>query len=157
MSDLTAQVKPLIETILDSPENQLYEHLGIRKLYIEKYPEYSDSLDPEFIFNSSHMSQKDLDNVLELGKKIFDRWAKEAYDLACGSDSEDKEDRKQLLDAAGFGEVAFASAMAGLLITQLAVPAALAPVIAAIITKRFFNPVYEECCKYWKKNLPQVE
>jgi hypothetical protein len=159
MSDLTAQLKPLIETIWDSPESQLYEELGIRSLDIKKYPEKSSSLDPEVTFDSP--MQGDLDYVLELGKKIFDQWAVEAYDLACGSDSEDKEDRKQLLDAAGVGEVAFASAMAGLLITQLAVPAALAPVIAAIIAKRFFKPaadkVFGEFCNYWKKNLPQVE
>ena len=97
------------------------------------------------------------EEVLELGKNIFDRWAVEAYKLACGSEDEDLEDRKQLITATGVSEVAIASAIAGLLISQLAVPAALAPVIAAIAVKRFFRPAYGEFCKIWKKNLPQVE
>jgi hypothetical protein len=51
--------------------------------------------------------------------------------------------------------------MAGLLMTQLGVPGALAPVIAAIIAKRFFKPAFETAfgkfCNSWEKNLPQVK
>jgi hypothetical protein len=150
MSDLANQAEPIVKKLLKAEESQLYEQLGI-----QAEPEKASSLEPQVIYSQAQMGAKE--EVLELGKNIFDRWAVEAYKLACGSEDEDLEDRKQLITATGVSEVAIASAIAGLLISQLAVPAALAPVIAAIAVKRFFRPAYGEFCKIWKKNLPQVE
>ena len=155
MSDLANQAEPIVKKLLKADEKQLYEQLGIRDQAIQADPEKSGSLDPQVTYNQAQMGAKE--DVLELGKKIFDLWSVETYKLACGSEDEDLEDRKKLVTATGVSEVAIASAMASLLITQLAVPAAIAPVIAAIAVKRFFRPAYGEFCKIWKKNLPQVE
>lgn len=155
MSDLANQAEPIVKKLLKAEESQLYELLGIRDQAIQAEPEKSASLDPQVTYNQAQMGAKE--DVLELGKNIFDHWAVEAYKLACGSEDEDLEDREQLITATGVSEVAIAAAIAGLLISQLAVPAALAPVIAAIAVKRFFRPAYGEFCKIWKKNLPQVE
>mgnify|MGYP003476627598 FL=1 len=152
MSDLANQAEPIVKKLLKAEESQLYELLGIRDQAIQAEPEKSASLDPQVTYNQAQMGAKE--DVLELGKNIFDHWAVEAYKLACGSEDEDLEDREQLITATGVSEVAIAAAIAGLLISQLAVPAALAPVIAAIAVKRFFRPAF---CKIWKKNLPQVE
>jgi hypothetical protein len=154
MSDLANQAEPIVKKLLKADENQLYEKLGIRDQAIQADPDKSGSLDPQVTYNQAQMGAKE--DVLELGKNIFDRWAVEAYKLACGSEDEDLEDRKKLITATGVSEVAIASALASLLITQLAVPAALAPVIAAIAVKRFFRPAYGEFCRIWKKNLPQI-
>ena len=155
MSDLANQAEPIVKKLLKAEESQLYELLGIRDQAIQAEPEKSASLDPQVTYNQAQMGAKE--DVLELGKNIFDHWAVEAYKRACGSEDEDLEDREQLITATGVSEVAIAAAIAGLLISQLAVPAALAPVIAAIAVKRFFRPAYGEFCKIWKKNLPQVE
>lgn len=155
MSDLANQAEPIVKKLLKADENQLYEQLGIRDQAIQADPDKSGSLDPQVTYKGAQLGTKE--DVLELGKNIFDRWAVESYKLACGSEDEDLEDRKKLITASGVSEVAFASALAGLLISQLAVPAALAPVIAAIVVKRFFRPAYGECCRVWKNNLPQVE
>ena len=155
MSDLANQAEPIVKKLLKAEESQLYELLGIRDQAIQAEPEKSASLDPQVTYNQAQMGAKE--DVLELGKNIFDHWAVGAYKLACGSEDEDLEDREQLITATGVSEVAIAAAIAGLLISQLAVPAALAPVIAAIAVKRFFRPAYGEFCKIWKKNLPQVE
>jgi|LakMenEpi03Aug12_release.lakeMendotaPanAssembly.Ray.scaffolds.fasta_scaffold503109_2 hypothetical protein len=155
MSDLANQAEPIVKKLLKADENQLYEQLGIRDQAIQADPEKSGSLDPQVTYNQAQMGAKE--DVLELGKNIFDRWAVEAYKLACGSEDKDLEDREKLITATGVSEVAIASAIAGLLISQLAVPAAIAPVIAAIAVKRFFRPAYGEFCKIWKKDLPQVE
>jgi hypothetical protein len=160
MSDLANQAEPIVKKLLQSDENQLYEELGMIDIATEKDLEKRKSLDPQVSYDGLKLMgvQDDvLDDVLELGKNIFNRWAVEAYKLACGSEDEDLEDRKKLITAMGVSEVAIASAMASLLITQLLVPAAIAPVIAAIAVKRFFRPAYGEFCKVWKKNLPQVE
>lgn len=152
MSDFTVQSELLIKKLLKSDETQLYETLGIREKAIELNPEKGNSIDPQVTYNQAQMGAKE--DVLELGRNIFDRWALETYKLACGAEDSDLEDRKSLVTASGVSEVAIASAITGLLITQLAVPAALAPVIAAIAVKRFFRPAYEEFCQVWKKRLP---
>lgn len=154
MSDLVNQTEPVVKKLLKADERQLYEQLGIREQAIQTDPEKSNFLDPQVIYNPALMGGKE--DVLELGKNIFNGWAVEAYKLTCGSEDEDLEDRKKLITATGVSEVAIASALASLLIAQLAVPAAIAPVIAAIAVKRFFRPAYGEFCKVWKKNLPQI-
>ena len=155
MSDLANQAEPIVKKLLKAEESQLYEQLGILDQAIQAEPEKASSLEPQVIYSQAQMGAKE--DVLELGKNIFDRWAVEAYKLACGSEDKDLEDREKLITATGVSEVAIASAIAGLLISQLAVPAAIAPVIAAIAVKRFFRPAYGEFCKIWKKDLPQVE
>lgn len=156
VSDIANQAEPIVKKLLKAEESQLYEELGIRKRAIQINPENSNSLDPQVVYDqSSQMGAKD--DVLELGRNIFNRWAEEAYKLACGSEDEDIKDREKLITATGVSEVAIASTIASLLIAELAVPAALAPVIAAIAVRRFFRPVYGEFCQLWKKNLPPVE
>lgn len=154
MSDLTDSTESIVTKLLKADETQLYEILGIRENTIESAPEKRNLLDPPVTYDSAQMGAKE--DVLELGKNIFDRWAFETYKLACGSEETDLEDRKKLVTASGVSEVAIASTITGLLITELAVPAALAPVIAAIAVKRFFRPAYEEFCQVWKKKPPQT-
>lgn len=151
MSEISEQAEPLVKKLLKADENQLYEILGIRERATELEPQKRNELDPQITYDQAQMGVKE--DVVELGQNIFERWAVETYKLACGSDNSDLEDRKKLVTASGISEVAIASAIAGLLITELAVPAALAPVIAAIAVKRFFRPTYEEFCQFWKKKL----
>lgn len=150
MSDLTSQAEPVVENWIEAEEDQLYERLGILDQAIQKDPEKKKFFDPEVTYNQAQMGAKE--DVLNLGKSIYDRYAVEAYKLACDADDED---RKKLIAASGMSEVAIGGILAGLLISQLAVPAAFAPIIATIVVKRFFRPVYEDFCKVWKKNLPQ--
>ena len=152
MSDIISQVEPLVEKLLKADETQLYENLGIREKATESDPNQCNLLDPPVTYDQAQMGAKE--EVLELGKNIFDRWVLESYKLACGSEGTDLADREKLITASGVSEVAVASTIAGLLITELAVPPALAPVIAAIAVKRFFRPVYEDFCRIWKKKLP---
>ena len=153
MSDIASQAEPLVTKLLKADETQLYETLGIREKAIESDPDKRNLLDPQVSYDRVQMGVKE--DVLELGRNIFDRWAFETYQLACGSEDADLEDRKKLVTASGVSEVAIASTIASLVITELAIPPALAPVIAAIAVKRFFRPAYEEFCRVWKKKLPQ--
>ena len=151
--DIASDAQPLLNDLLKAEETQLYEILGIRENAIVADPNKRSLLDPEVTYDQAQMGVKE--DVLELGKSIFERWAFEAYKLACGSEDADLEDRKKLITSSGVSEVAIASTITGLLITELAVPAAIAPVIAAIAVKRFFRPAYEEFCRVWKKKLPE--
>ena len=154
MPDNDNQLEPLLKKLLKADEKQLYEILGIREKAIESDPDKRNLIDPQVTYDEAQMGTKE--EVLELGQNIFERWALETYKLACGSEDTDLEERKKLVTASGVSEVAIASAITGLLITELAVPAALAPVIAAIVVRRFFRPAYEEFCKVWEKKLPKA-
>lgn len=154
MSNLTKQTEPIVKRLLKAEEEQLYEKLGILKKAIKADPKTKDLLDPPVTYNEAKMGRKE--EILELGKNIFNRWAVETYKLTCGSEDADLEDRKKLITTTGVSEVAIASGITSLLITELTVPAALAPVIAAIAVKRFFRPAYEEFCSIWKKNLSEI-
>lgn len=154
MSDLTQQIEPVVKRLLKAEEKQLYEKLGIFEKAKEANPKIQDSINPLVTYNQAKMGPKE--DVLELGKNVFNRWAVEAYKLACGFEDVDLEERKKLITATGVSEVAIASGIASLLVAELAVPAALAPVIAAIVVRRFFRPTYEEFCRIWKKNIPKI-
>ena len=94
------------------------------------------------------------DELKKFGQRLFARWHREAFTLLCGADTRDEADRSELLHAAGAGDVALASAVAALLVGYLGLAPALAAVVAAIVTKRFFNPVYEEFCRTWSAHVP---
>lgn len=155
MSDLTKEAEPVVEQLLKSDEEQLYEELGIRAQAIEEDPTKGNSFDPEVTYDGEEMGA--MDDVKEIGQNIFKRWNVEAYKLTCGSESDDLKDREELLNAFGVSDVAVASVLSALLVTNLGLPAALAAVVATLAIKRFFRPAHEEFCRVWKKNLPQVE
>lgn len=154
MSDLTKQAEPVVKQLLKADESQLYGQLGIRELAIEKDPTKADFFDPQVTYDQARMGA--MEDVKELGKRIFDRWNVEAYKLACGSDAEDMKDREELLNAFGISDVAVAATLTALLVTHLGIAAAIAAVVATLIIKRFFRPTQEEFCRAWRKKLPEL-
>lgn len=154
MSDINRQAEPAIKKLLQAEENQLYEELGIRAKAIALDLTKSSSFEPQVIYDQAQMGLKG--DVLEFGQRLFSRWKVEAYKLICGSDPQDKIDRKDLANAFKVNEVYAAAALSALLVTHLGLAPALAAVIAALAIKRFFRPAHEEFCQVWKKNLPQV-
>lgn len=155
MSDLAKQAKPSVEKLLKADENQLYEQLGIRAKAVAEDPTKGSSFEPRVTYDQATMGLKE--DVKEFGQRLFRRWNLEAHKLICGSDPEDQKDREGLANAFGINDVAVGAALSALLVTHLGLVPALAAVVAALAIKRFFRPAYEEFCRVWKKNLPQVE
>jgi len=153
MSQLAQQAQPAVEKLLQAEENQLYEQLGILAKAMAEDPTKGSSFAPEVTYDQAQMGLKE--DVREFGERLFRRLNKEAYKLMCGSDPDDQQARKGLLDAFGVSDVAVAAALSGLIVTQLGVAPAIAAVVAALIVKRFFRPTYEELCALWKKHLPK--
>ena len=156
MSDLIKQAEPAVKKLLKSDEEQLYEKLGIRAKAIAHDPTKGSSFEPHVTYDSAQMGLKE--DVMEFGQRLFNRWNVESYKLICGSDTEDRKDRKDLVKAfSSNDEVIIAASLSALLVTNLGLAPAIAAVMAALIVKRFFRPAYEEFCLLWIKKLPNLE
>jgi hypothetical protein len=137
--------------LLQATEDQLYEQLGIRAKAIAANPAAAGSFEPAVTYDGAAMGP--LDDVREFGRRLFRRWNREAWNLACSDD--DTADRKKLLDAFGGGQAAVAATLSGILVAHLGLAPALAAIIAALALKYFFRPAYEEFCALWLKKLPK--
>jgi hypothetical protein len=157
MLNLSQHAEPAITKLMDiDDEDTLFEQLGIRAKAIQNNPELSGSFEPTAAYEASTMGV--LDDVRNYGKRLFRRWSVEGYNLICGDDPEDEEDRKELANAFGLGNNKIASVMAAMLVAQLGLAPAIAAVIATILIKRFLlKPAYEQFCDVWKANLPKPE
>ncbi len=149
MSDLSPSAS--VAKLLESPEDQLYQELGIRARAIAADPSLSGSFEPNVIHDAKLMGP--LDDIKDLGRRIFRRWNREAYDLICGGDPVDEKDREKVRNSFGLGDAAVAGSISALLIGSFGVAPTIATVIAALIIKRFFRPAYEETCNVWKEKL----
>ncbi|HET9768980.1 MAG TPA: hypothetical protein VFS60_19195 [Thermoanaerobaculia bacterium] len=154
MPTLHEEATQASERLLRADEPQLYEELAMRLKAIQAEPSAAGQFDLHPTYEEAAMGPKD--ELRELGRRLWQRWQVETYNLFCGSSTGDAKDRRQLIDAIGVGEVAVAGALASLLVAHLAMAPAIATVIAALVVKRFFRPGYEELCAYWSKQLPAV-
>jgi hypothetical protein len=155
MAKLEKLAGPAVQDLLRKDEDQLYKELGMRTRALALEPSrMAGSFDLSVTYDKAAMGP--MDDVLELGKRIFTIWTVEANKLLCGTEAGDQEDRKKLQEALGLGETAVAAALAAILVVHLGLAPALAAVVAALIIKRFFNPAYKEFCKTWTNSLPNV-
>jgi hypothetical protein len=151
MADLVKQSEAAVGKLMQAEESQLYEQLGMRVEAVAADVAKAGSLEPQVTYERAEMGLKD--DVRELGRQLFERWQKEAHKLVCSATAAEAKDRQRVLDAFGVSEVAVgASLSAGLI--SLGLAPALAPVVAALVVKRFFRPTYEEFCAFWAKHLP---
>jgi hypothetical protein len=154
MSNLIKQAEPAVEKLLRADQEQLFEQLGMRAKAIAEDPTKGSSFEPQITYDQAEMGPKE--DVREFGRRLFGRWNVEVHRVICGSDPEDQKAREDLVNAFGISDVAVAAALSALLVTYLGLAPAIAAVVAALVSKRFFRPAHEEFCQVWKKNLLQV-
>lgn len=142
--------------LLKKDPDQLYELLGMTAKAVEEDIGKQGSFEPEVVY-SPHMGL--MDDLQKIGRRMFNRAQRQAYDLVCGSDPEDEEDRRKIITALGISSAAAVIALAGVLVSTFGLAAAFAGVIAPLIIKRFAEPVLEDgykgFCQLWKEDLPQ--
>jgi hypothetical protein len=141
-----------IQAFLQSDENQLLEQLGMRAAVATRDLKKSAELNPTIVADDV-IAMGIKDDLKDLGKRILRRWERSAYDVFCGHDPDDAKVQNEVKKALGMGEVATIGVLSAALIGIGLMPA-LAPVLAAILVKKFFNPAYGEFCAYWKEKLP---
>jgi len=152
MTTLSDAAKVGVDELLQSDEDQLYEELGIRSRAIAGNVAVSASFMPAITANEIQ-AMGAMDEVKKLGRRIFQRWNREAYHLLCGTEAEDEKDRSELRAAFGIGRSAVAATLTGMLVSSFGLAPAIAAVIAALFIKRFFQGAYEETCAFWKAQL----
>ncbi|WP_135611482.1 hypothetical protein [Methanococcoides sp. AM1] len=154
-SELNIEARLAVEKLLKADENQLYVELGIRSQAIAKDFAVSSAFEPEVVYEEAEMGF--IDDLKEFGKRIYRRLEQEMYNLFCKSTAEDEEDLKKFANAFNIGETEVAAVMTALLVTQFGMAPAVAPVIAALVIKRFFDPVYEEFCIFWGEKISEID
>ncbi len=153
MSDLATMARPALDDLLKQPdETKLYAELTNRVYAIRANPSLGGSFAPEYPHVEDYGAKEDLE---AFGKRFFDRLSAQAYELMCGSDAENTQERKKLVDAFGIGKQAVAPALAALLVTYLGLAPAIAAVVAAIAITLFFQSAYGAMCDIWKTKLPK--
>jgi hypothetical protein len=153
MSDLTRQARPAVESLAGQDEDQLYKELGLRLQAIQRDPSISASFEPQIPTQLEAMGAAE--DLRAFGQRFFQRVNVQAYQLVCGQEDEDSEDRESVINAFGLGRDAVAAAIAGLLVAQLGLAPAIAAVVAALIIRVFFRSAYEAMCEVWSEKQPQ--
>lgn len=148
-----AQIVPEqeVQRLLQSDEGQLLELLGMRAAVVTRDLPRSAEIQPN-VAAADVKTMGIKDDMKELGGRILKRWNRAAWELVCGDDPDDAKTRGDFKAALGVGEAAAIGALTAGLIS-IGLMAALAPVVAAILVKKFFNPAYGEFCGFWKEKL----
>jgi hypothetical protein len=139
--------------LVELSEDKLFEQLGIRKFATTKDPSLETKLDLRPTYHAVAMGP--LDGIKALGRAVLVRWARELQQLICGDDAGSAADRAKLRDAFGAGKVTGAVILSSGLIA-IGCPAALAPVVAAIVIARFVGSAINVFCeksKAWVDEL----
>jgi hypothetical protein len=140
-----------IDELLKIDEDQLLEELGMRSAVASRDLAKSAELRPA-ITMSDVQAMGIKDDMKALGARILKVWNKSAYQVVCGGDPEDAKARDSIMHSLGLGEGAAIAAISAALI-GVGMMAALAPVLATILVKKFFNPAIGEFCGFWKEKL----
>ena len=153
MSDLSKHAESAIEQLMRADVNELYELLALRVKTMEINPSQAGVLEMKVRLDEGDRGIKG--EIIELGKRIFHRWNAAAYQIVCGPEAVDTEDRKKFVDAIGINETTMAAALSAILVSSFGLAPTIAAVVATLVVKRFGRPVYEELCKTWKSHIAE--
>jgi hypothetical protein len=149
-NDLRQMAQPAVDALLPLDEQQLFSELGARVKAIEKDPTQGGDFALEAATEEGPFEAAV--DFSEVGRRFFDNLSLAAYSLLCGGDG--NADVKKLMEQ---GTNALAAGIAGVLVAQLGIAAAIAAAVAAIIVKLFFDAGTKTLCQTWKQHLPKPE
>ena len=141
-----------VEKLLQSEPDQLYEELGLRKYAMLAEPARAGAFDSDATFDAPFAGPQDV--LRDVGRRFFERFNRDAYELVCGISEADAAQRKKILESINLGETAFAAVLVGALMSTFGFAPAVASVVAALIVRLFFRNAYGATCDVWKQRLP---
>ncbi len=132
-------------------ENDLYRLLALRVRAIDRDPTKAADMEPAVDEDEVGIALIDL---VEFGKRTFGRLALAGHGLVCGADAQGTGRLEGLLATMGKDSSTVVIAIAGLLTAQLAVPGAIAGVVATIIVGKVAPSSLDALCTKWASKLP---
>ena len=146
-SDAIAAVSNLDE----KTDDELFAELGGRLRALGFEPGIGGEFSPTITVSAEALGP--LDDLRAFGPRFFDRLNREAYNLVCGSDPADSEDREKVKQSLGMGPEMVAATLTTALIAHLGLAPVLAPVYALLIVRLIINPAGGAMCDVWKTKL----
>jgi hypothetical protein len=150
-------VEKIIAAAQDSVQNlealtddDLYQVLTLRVRAIEAEPNRSGdfSLQTPKLMGVS-------EDLVNFGRKFFNRLQHNAYELLCGKDDDYKDLRNQVNEALSSSITAATGVIAAALVSTIGLAPAIAAVIAAILLRLVGKTTLQATCALWTEKLPQ--
>lgn len=92
--------------------------------------------------------------AISVGKKLFNRIQREAYELICGSGEIPVEERKKIIESFGIkDEKALIMILTTVLVPYLGISAPIIALVATLISKRLVKAFHETLCEAWQSSF----
>ena len=156
MDGLDDKSREAIENLLAHDVEDLYAELGAAFKAVETGPIPGGKLSALRSELAAVAPQRKFGlSLADFGEDVFDRMQIQAHDLVCGRDPNTQANLDGFLKSLGLGEAAVVAALAALLVGAecWTWPAWVATLVATIIVKLFFRPVFDEFCERWTESL----
>ena len=147
---MTEDIGSVAKDLSEYDEGALIELLGLRAKALQTKPEIAGHFMPDISYDAKYLGP--LDDLKALGLRILKKWKRELFNISCGSEKGNSEDRNKILNALSLGEGAAIAALIPVL-TGLGLAPALAAALAAIVVKRFLGTAFDTICEAWKEQL----
>jgi Flp pilus assembly protein TadB len=151
MATFEATAAPAVASLQERQDAELYQELALRVKGVYHNPASAGDVDAVVEYDAALMGP--LDDLQEWGRRFFNRFIPDAYNLVCGAS--DAGEREKVQQAFSIGPEAVGGAIAGVIVAQFGLAPAAAAVVAALIMRLFFRNAYNAMCEVWKEKLPQ--
>jgi hypothetical protein len=154
MAEPNVTIESQLRRLIQLDEAQLLDQLGSRAAVIQRDAFRSEELHLDELPEDEDLVALGIGTDMKaFGGRVLRRWNRSAYEILCGDNPSDAGTRAKLKNAIGLGDIATAGVLTTVLL-NIGLSLELAPIVAAIIVKKFFNPAYEEFCICWREKLP---
>lgn len=147
--------KSAVSQLLSYDEDRLLEELGKRTQINKTNPEIMGSyMPPEETMEHMDVGASEL--LKKFGLKFFDNFGQQLYKILCDESPEHTEERNKLSAALKISQTDVATTLTAIIVAVFpptAIPAAVAVVLAALITKLFYDPAQKAICQVWSEEL----
>jgi hypothetical protein len=151
MTDEMPGARAAIAELQATDDEQLYRLLALRVKAIERDPSVAGLFAPATIAPAElGISAPDL---VDFGRTVFIRLATAGHGLICGSEASRGFHLQRLLSSIGTDVTAVTTAVAALLISQLAIAPAVAGIVATIVVGKVAPASLEALCEKWGGKL----
>lgn len=139
-----------VTELLDYDDEALLDQIAMRATEMRFEPQIAGELSATVTIDAEHLGI--LEDVQELGGRIFKRIEREMFDLLCGDSQGAQADRQSIIEATGLGDAALGAALVAAM-TGIGIAPIVATAAAALLIKRVLKPAGGVACEFWGEQL----